>query len=52
MPQMSPLNWLMLFLFFSMIFFIFNMMNYFITIYSTPSNKKTNFKSNSLNWKW
>nr|AML25861.1 ATP synthase F0 subunit 8 [Staphylinidae sp. BMNH 1274173] len=51
MPQMAPLNWLFLFLFMTMIFLVFNSMNYFSFLYSssyTPSNQKKNIN----NWKW
>nr|QWB85886.1 ATP synthase F0 subunit 8 [Sachalinobia koltzei] len=51
MPQMAPLNWLTLFLFFSMIFFMYNSLNYFMFNYN--SNKKSIFKKKILfNWKW
>nr|YP_010895317.1 ATP synthase F0 subunit 8 [Victoriana melanorrhina]WJW73908.1 ATP synthase F0 subunit 8 [Victoriana melanorrhina] len=54
MPQMAPISWLSLFMFFSMIFILFNMMNYFIYIPMThKSNKNLNkINSNSMNWKW
>nr|YP_009409206.1 ATP synthase F0 subunit 8 [Archichauliodes deceptor]AOX48539.1 ATP synthase F0 subunit 8 [Archichauliodes deceptor] len=52
MPQMSPLNWLILFLFFSMIFIIFNILNYFILNYSNPSMTEKSFSFKPLNWKW
>nr|QRM17300.1 ATP synthase F0 subunit 8 [Cordylepherus sp. YY-2021] len=52
MPQMSPLNWLILFIFFSLIFIFINMLNYFILNYKY--SKKNNLKkiNNKLNWKW
>nr|AXS66505.1 ATP synthase F0 subunit 8 [Tenebrionoidea sp. 8 KM-2017] len=51
MPQMSPLNWLMLMLFFITIFLFFNILNYYLILY------KNNFSSSikkikNLNWKW
>nr|AML26277.1 ATP synthase F0 subunit 8 [Nitidulidae sp. BMNH 1274330] len=51
MPQMAPLNWLTLFIYFIIIFFLFNMLNYFSFIYKI---KKTHIKTNkiSFNWKW
>nr|AXS65453.1 ATP synthase F0 subunit 8 [Cucujoidea sp. 30 KM-2017] len=51
MPQMAPLNWLMLFFYFLTIFITFNVMNYFSFIYKI---KKSSFKSKkiSYNWKW
>nr|YP_010371611.1 ATP synthase F0 subunit 8 [Sphegina sp.]UOW81239.1 ATP synthase F0 subunit 8 [Sphegina sp.] len=54
MPQMAPINWLSLFLLFSLIFILFNMMNYFIYLPTTPKSKSLNFKktTNSMNWKW
>nr|AXS65723.1 ATP synthase F0 subunit 8 [Cucujoidea sp. 23 KM-2017] len=51
MPQMAPLNWLSLFIFFTVIFLIVNSLNYFMFLYTIKNN---NFKKNSpkLNWKW
>nr|AFU50272.1 ATP synthase F0 subunit 8 [Stenurella nigra]ARH54666.1 ATP synthase F0 subunit 8 [Stenurella nigra] len=51
MPQMAPLNWLMLFIFFTLIFFLYNSLNYYIF------NYKINLKSQKKNkisfyWKW
>nr|ALO76087.1 ATP synthase F0 subunit 8 [Clambus sp. CLA01] len=51
MPQMAPLNWLFLFFYFISIFFMFNILNYFIFL-KTPLDKKTSLKFNSINWKW
>nr|WKU83745.1 ATP synthase F0 subunit 8 [Allograpta obliqua] len=53
MPQMAPISWLSLFIFFSIIFILFNVMNYFI--YIPTSSKSKNFKkinTISMNWKW
>uniref|UniRef100_UPI0030022DBF ATP synthase F0 subunit 8 n=1 Tax=Chilo infuscatellus TaxID=236790 RepID=UPI0030022DBF len=44
MPQMMPINWIILFLFFITIFIIFNIMNYYIFI-----NKNNNIKNNIIN---
>nr|ARH54898.1 ATP synthase F0 subunit 8 [Bruchidius cisti] len=51
MPQMAPLNWLSLMIFFIMIFFIFNIMNFYSFSYPV---KKNNFekKITKFNWKW
>nr|AXS65099.1 ATP synthase F0 subunit 8 [Cerambycidae sp. 4 KM-2017] len=52
MPQMMPLNWLMLFLFFLIVFLLFNIINYYSF---KPFYKKSliNFKNKkSFNWKW
>nr|WKU84044.1 ATP synthase F0 subunit 8 [Ocyptamus priscilla] len=53
MPQMAPISWLFLFMFFTMIFILFNIMNYYI--YSPMTSKSKNFtkiNSHSMNWKW
>nr|AIW64968.1 ATP synthase F0 subunit 8 [Nyctemera arctata albofasciata] len=53
MPQMMPINWLMSFFFFLIIFLIFNIMNYYIYNNLNMNNKqKINFKKMNLNWKW
>nr|QPL15861.1 ATP synthase F0 subunit 8 [Acanthephyra sp.] len=52
MPQMAPLLWLNLFLFFTSIFILFLISNYFI---KTPSKMETTPSlppSHKLNWKW
>nr|YP_010267097.1 ATP synthase F0 subunit 8 [Arcte coerula]UIF93617.1 ATP synthase F0 subunit 8 [Arcte coerula]UNP54896.1 ATP synthase F0 subunit 8 [Arcte coerula] len=53
MPQMMPINWLISFILFIIIFLIFNIMNYYIFNTKMP-NKKNNFKVElkNLNWKW
>nr|APT41459.1 ATP synthase F0 subunit 8 [Micropygomyia cayennensis] len=53
MPQMAPLMWLTLFIFFLMMYLLFNIMNYFSYIIESKTlteNKSIN--SSSLNWKW
>nr|YP_009538107.1 ATP synthase F0 subunit 8 [Athyma ranga]AYN60889.1 ATP synthase subunit 8 [Athyma ranga] len=54
MPQMMPINWIFSFIFFIVIFIIFNIMNYFIfehkNINYNISNKK--FMKNNFSWKW
>nr|ASL05670.1 ATP synthase F0 subunit 8 [Trichoferus campestris]QWB85732.1 ATP synthase F0 subunit 8 [Trichoferus campestris] len=51
MPQMAPLNWLTLFIYFSVIFISFNLMNYYSFIYKIKSIKKTP-KKLLFSWKW
>nr|QIV24604.1 ATP synthase F0 subunit 8 [Aesa media] len=51
MPQMAPLNWLALFIFFVTIFFFFNSMNYFSFMYPIKS-KFTKKSKLTYNWKW
>nr|QWB85860.1 ATP synthase F0 subunit 8 [Ulochaetes vacca] len=51
MPQMAPMNWMILFIYFVMIFFMVNIFNYFSFCYL--KNKKLMIKdSNCYNWKW
>nr|YP_010290272.1 ATP synthase F0 subunit 8 [Holocerina smilax]ULO26104.1 ATP synthase F0 subunit 8 [Holocerina smilax] len=53
MPQMMPINWVFLFILFILIFFIFNMMNYYIFNFSiSDSKKKLNMKIKNFIWKW
>nr|YP_010284549.1 ATP synthase F0 subunit 8 [Xoanodera maculata]UKQ56292.1 ATP synthase F0 subunit 8 [Xoanodera maculata] len=51
MPQMAPLNWLLLFIIFSVTFIFFNSLNYYSFTYKV---KKDHLKpsSPSFNWKW
>nr|YP_009349951.1 ATP synthase F0 subunit 8 [Lipotactes tripyrga]AQM40125.1 ATP synthase F0 subunit 8 [Lipotactes tripyrga] len=53
MPQMSPMNWLTLFLMFTGTLIMFSFMNYF-TMYSYPLyNKSTKDQCIFMfNWKW
>nr|ALO70613.1 ATP synthase F0 subunit 8 [Staphylinidae sp. 2 EF-2015] len=51
MPQMAPLNWMTLFIYFIILFLIMNSMNYFS--YNTMINKKSNkFFMKNYFWKW
>nr|AKF78369.1 ATP synthase F0 subunit 8 [Nothochrysa sp. YTD-2015] len=52
MPQMSPLNWWFLFIYFLILLILFSIMNYYIMMYSSPLSKKIIFNKKSLNWKW
>nr|YP_010371598.1 ATP synthase F0 subunit 8 [Halidaya aurea]UOW81226.1 ATP synthase F0 subunit 8 [Halidaya aurea] len=54
MPQMAPINWLGLFLLFSVSLIIFNMINYYSFMTKSPkSNLMINLEFNKpLNWKW
>nr|YP_010987562.1 ATP synthase F0 subunit 8 [Anotylus hirtulus]WON65968.1 ATP synthase F0 subunit 8 [Anotylus hirtulus] len=51
MPQMSPMNWLILFILFIIIFMIFNSLNYFNFLYP-PKNNNLNKIKKYINWKW
>nr|YP_009940454.1 ATP synthase F0 subunit 8 [Luciola unmunsana]YP_010538697.1 ATP synthase F0 subunit 8 [Luciola parvula]QNZ92070.1 ATP synthase F0 subunit 8 [Luciola unmunsana]UYE92308.1 ATP synthase F0 subunit 8 [Luciola parvula] len=51
MPQMAPLNWLNLFIFFLMVYMLFNTMNYFSFIYKEKELKQ-NKNIKLFTWKW
>nr|ALO71012.1 ATP synthase F0 subunit 8 [Pselaphinae sp. 1 EF-2015] len=51
MPQMSPLNWMILYIMFLLIFFMFNILNYYFINYNF-SYKMSNIKKYVYNWKW
>nr|AML25773.1 ATP synthase F0 subunit 8 [Hydrophilidae sp. BMNH 1274306] len=52
MPQMAPINWLILFIMFIMIFILFNSMNYFSFKYPTKTFLSHKMNKNIFNWKW
>nr|YP_009240889.1 ATP synthase F0 subunit 8 [Simulium aureohirtum]AKN23376.1 ATP synthase F0 subunit 8 [Simulium aureohirtum] len=56
MPQMAPISWLTLFILFTVIFILFNIMNYFCIVFTPSSDSKKEGKTQltppSLNWKW
>nr|AQP28251.1 ATP synthase F0 subunit 8 [Microtermes sp. BDIT8-M2B] len=53
MPQMMPMEWMMLYIMFLATFLMFNIMNYFNQPPSktTTTNKKM-VTTNKMNWKW
>nr|YP_010946859.1 ATP synthase F0 subunit 8 [Rhabdoblatta similsinuata]WGO57616.1 ATP synthase F0 subunit 8 [Rhabdoblatta similsinuata] len=51
MPQMMPLSWLTLYLFFIMMLLIFSFINYYSFI-PQPSTAKKMLSFKTLNWKW
>nr|ASY98305.1 ATP synthase F0 subunit 8 [Amorphoscelis chinensis] len=52
MPQMMPLSWLILFMFFFLMLILFSVMNYFSTLNKPLEKQFSNLKTKSLNWKW
>nr|YP_010564334.1 ATP synthase F0 subunit 8 [Mythimna turca]UYX62357.1 ATP synthase F0 subunit 8 [Mythimna turca] len=52
MPQMMPINWLISFFFFLLIYLIFNIMNYYIFEKKTLNKNNLNIKFKNFNWKW
>nr|YP_010439950.1 ATP synthase F0 subunit 8 [Pseudoechthistatus hei]UTD44996.1 ATP synthase subunit 8 [Pseudoechthistatus hei] len=51
MPQMAPLSWLILFMFFLFIYLLFNISNFYNFKYSSKSDLK-NKNILNYNWKW
>nr|YP_009142419.1 ATP synthase F0 subunit 8 [Platycnemis foliacea]AKH04371.1 ATP synthase F0 subunit 8 [Platycnemis foliacea] len=52
MPQMAPMSWLILFLFFSIMLIMFSTMNYYHYTPMIKKSEKTSFKKLTMNWKW
>nr|AII41660.1 ATP synthase subunit 8 [Allopsontus sp. 2 JZ-2014] len=53
MPQMSPLMWLILFIFFSISYIMFMMFNFSNSSLNKIFNTHTNnIIKNPMNWKW
>nr|QOL00793.1 ATP synthase F0 subunit 8 [Xenogryllus marmoratus] len=52
MPQMAPMWWEMLFLFFLSTFFLLTTLIYFSTMKKTPNKMKYNYIKKELNWSW
>nr|AXS65833.1 ATP synthase F0 subunit 8 [Curculionoidea sp. 29 KM-2017] len=51
MPQMAPMNWLMLFIYFLILLMLLTSMNYYFYLYYPK--KFINMKKNIItNWKW
>nr|YP_010127719.1 ATP synthase F0 subunit 8 [Oyamia nigribasis]QPP20246.1 ATP synthase F0 subunit 8 [Oyamia nigribasis] len=53
MPQMAPISWLMLFIIFSCTLLMFNFLNYFSFLPSSPSDQQSlKIPQTSMKWKW
>nr|QHN89107.1 ATP synthase F0 subunit 8 [Hasora chromus] len=57
MPQMMPINWIISFFMFILIFILFNIMNYYIYNINKNQNKMTSHSlspqsNKNLIWKW
>nr|YP_010586618.1 ATP synthase F0 subunit 8 [Triaenodes qinglingensis]UZZ44432.1 ATP synthase F0 subunit 8 [Triaenodes qinglingensis] len=52
MPQMMPLNWIILYLLFLLIFIIFIMVIYYLYPSTAPTKNKMLHKTMLLIWKW
>nr|YP_009434128.1 ATP synthase F0 subunit 8 [Hycleus marcipoli]APB02781.1 ATP synthase F0 subunit 8 [Hycleus marcipoli] len=51
MPQMAPLNWLSLLVYFIMIFMTLNSFNFYMFLYQQNPNKLTPKFKTKINWK-
>nr|WKU83776.1 ATP synthase F0 subunit 8 [Aristosyrphus sp.] len=53
MPQMFPMNWLFLFMIFSLTLIMFSIMNYFNYMpYISKKQLNLIFLKKTMNWKW
>nr|YP_010758998.1 ATP synthase F0 subunit 8 [Ctenolepisma longicaudatum]WEX31823.1 ATP synthase F0 subunit 8 [Ctenolepisma longicaudatum] len=52
MPQMSPLNWFILFIFFTLIYLVYASFMYFNMTPSYSKSMTTKSEFPTLNWKW
>nr|AXS65128.1 ATP synthase F0 subunit 8 [Cucujoidea sp. 19 KM-2017] len=51
MPQMAPMNWLILLIYFLILLILLTSINYYFYLYYPQKN--INFKKNNIiNWKW
>nr|YP_010946781.1 ATP synthase F0 subunit 8 [Pseudoglomeris planiuscula]WGO57538.1 ATP synthase F0 subunit 8 [Pseudoglomeris planiuscula] len=51
MPQMMPMNWLILYMMFILIMLLFSIMNYYLLL-NQPKGQAQNIKKKILTWKW
>nr|APX40112.1 ATP synthase F0 subunit 8 [Sphaeroderma testaceum] len=51
MPQMMPLNWFSLMIFFISIFILYNNLNYYNFLYKNMKSNQT-MKMYKMTWKW
>nr|QXT44352.1 ATP synthase F0 subunit 8 [Aderitotermes cavator] len=52
MPQMMPMEWILLYITFLATFLMFNIMNYFAQPAQQQSTTKKSIYINKTNWKW
>nr|YP_009350887.1 ATP synthase F0 subunit 8 [Allodontermes schultzei]AQP28030.1 ATP synthase F0 subunit 8 [Allodontermes schultzei] len=52
MPQMMPMEWMVLYTTFLMAFLMFNIMNYFSQPPKEKKLSKSTISTNKMNWKW
>nr|QHZ87519.1 ATP synthase F0 subunit 8 [Mesopodagrion tibetanum] len=52
MPQMAPISWTILFIYFVMTLMVFLMMNYYLYTPQMKETQLTKIKLMKINWKW
>nr|ASN65979.1 ATP synthase F0 subunit 8 [Pogonostoma subtiligrossum] len=52
MPQMAPMNWIFLYLMFTLIFILFNFLNYYIFTIKLSTSPIKSFLIKKMIWKW
>nr|YP_010148411.1 ATP synthase F0 subunit 8 [Analcellicampa danfengensis]QQV69250.1 ATP synthase F0 subunit 8 [Analcellicampa danfengensis] len=52
MPQMFPLNWIILYIYFIIIFFLLIINNFYYTNLLNKTNYTLKMNSNKMSWKW
>uniref|UniRef100_UPI00300175B8 ATP synthase F0 subunit 8 n=1 Tax=Arria pura TaxID=2908859 RepID=UPI00300175B8 len=52
MPQMMPLNWFLLYTFFTLLMIMINVMNFYISFNMSPIKLKYKTMVKKIIWKW
>nr|AML25760.1 ATP synthase F0 subunit 8 [Scolytinae sp. BMNH 1274287] len=52
MPQMAPISWITLYLFFSMLFVVTCILNFYTFKYSPQLSSSSKMNKNLSHWKW
>nr|QRW36387.1 ATP synthase F0 subunit 8 [Nebrioporus cooperi] len=52
MPQMAPMNWISLNIFFSLMFILFNFVNYYLFLTNSKNKKIYKINNKMMSWKW
>nr|QRV62396.1 ATP synthase F0 subunit 8 [Deronectes parvicollis] len=52
MPQMAPMNWLFLYMFFFVILIMFNFMTYYMFLLKNNNLSLNKINKKNYSWKW
>nr|YP_010586592.1 ATP synthase F0 subunit 8 [Stenopsyche navasi]UZZ44406.1 ATP synthase F0 subunit 8 [Stenopsyche navasi] len=53
MPQMMPMNWILLMIYFTALTYMFIMMTFFLSLNNKPTTTQKSISTlKNLNWKW